>query len=97
MTVFEVCRRRGLKINADESEVMVLDGEEGLECEILEGGVRLERMSEFKHLSCGGLNEVGTDVAECRRKVGEEGKLRVRKITQGPGIVKGLEDKQDHG
>ena len=30
----EVCRRRGLKVNSDKSKVMVLGGEEGLECEI---------------------------------------------------------------
>ena len=31
----EVCRRRGLKVNADKSKVMVLNGEEGLKCKIL--------------------------------------------------------------
>ena len=30
----EVCRRRGLKVNAGKSKLMVLDGEEGLECEV---------------------------------------------------------------
>ena len=30
----EVSKRRGLKVNADESKVMVLGGEEGLEYEI---------------------------------------------------------------
>ena len=29
-----VCRRRGLKINAGKSKVMVLGEEEGLECEV---------------------------------------------------------------
>ena len=29
-----VCRRRGLKVNAGRSKVMVLRGEEGLECEV---------------------------------------------------------------
>ena len=29
----EVCRRRGLKVNVGRSKVMVLGGEEGLECE----------------------------------------------------------------
>ena len=29
-----VCRRRGLKVNADKSKVMALNGEEGLECEV---------------------------------------------------------------
>ena len=28
----EVCRRRGLKVNAGKSKVMVLGGEEGLGC-----------------------------------------------------------------
>ena len=40
----EACRK-GLKVNADKSKVMVLKGEEGLECEVLEwdaiGGVRI--------------------------------------------------------
>ena len=30
----EVCRRRGLKLNAGKSKMKVLDGEEGLECEV---------------------------------------------------------------
>ena len=30
----ETCRRRGLKVNAGKSKVMVLNGEEGLECEV---------------------------------------------------------------
>ena len=34
----ELCRRRGLKVNADKSNVMVLGGEEGLECEIYVDG-----------------------------------------------------------
>ena len=37
----EVCRRRGFKINAGKSKVMVLNVEEGLECEILVDGMRL--------------------------------------------------------
>ena len=31
----EVCRRRGLKVDEDMRKVSVLNGEEGLECEIL--------------------------------------------------------------
>ena len=34
----QVCRR-GLKVNADESKVMVLNGEDGLECEVLMDGM----------------------------------------------------------
>ena len=30
----EVCRRRGLKFNAGKSKVMVMNGEEGLECQV---------------------------------------------------------------
>ena len=30
----KIYRRRGLKVNADKSKVMVLGGEEGLKCEI---------------------------------------------------------------
>ena len=43
-------RRKSFKINADKSKVMVLGGEEGLECEICVDGARLEQVSEFKYL-----------------------------------------------
>ena len=48
----EVCRRRGLKINAGKTVVMTLNGEEGLECEVHVDGIRLEHVSEFKYLGC---------------------------------------------
>ena len=35
----EVCRRRYLKVNAGKSKVMVLGGEEGLECEVCVDGM----------------------------------------------------------
>ena len=41
----EVCRRR-LKVNTGKSKVMVLNVDEGLECEVL------EHVSEFKYLGC---------------------------------------------
>ena len=44
-----MCRRRGLKVNASKSKVMVLGGEEGLECEVCLDGMRLEHISEFKY------------------------------------------------
>ena len=34
----EVCKRKGLKVNAGKSKVMVLNGEEGLECEVYVDG-----------------------------------------------------------
>ena len=45
----EVCRRRGLKVNASKSKVMILNGEEGLECEVYVDGIRLGHVSEFKY------------------------------------------------
>ena len=50
----EVCRR-GLKVNAGKSKVMVLNGEEGLECEVSVDEIQLEHVSEFKYLGCFGL------------------------------------------
>ena len=35
----EVCRR-GVKVNAGKSRVMMLNGEEGLECEVYVDGIR---------------------------------------------------------
>ena len=64
----EVCRRRGLKVNTGKRKVMVLNGEEGLECEVLIHRIRLEHVSEFKYFGCV-LDESCTDRAECNRKV----------------------------
>ena len=65
----EECRERGLKVNVGKSKVMVLDKEEGLECEICVAGTQLEKMSEFKYLGCV-LIDSGTDVVKlCCRKV----------------------------
>ena len=47
-------RRRGLKVNAGKSKAMVMNVEEGLECEVHEDGIRLEHVSEFKYLVCFG-------------------------------------------
>ena len=41
----EVCRNRGLKVNAGKSKGMVLNGEEGLEFEVHVGGIHLEHVS----------------------------------------------------
>ena len=64
----EVCRRIGLKVNAGKSKVMVLNGAEGLQCEIHVDGIRLEHNSEFKYLGCV-MDESRIDGAECNRKV----------------------------
>ena len=41
----EVCRKIGLKLNAGKSKVMVINGEEGLECEVHIDEVRLKHVS----------------------------------------------------
>ena len=46
------------KINADESKEIVLNGEEGLECEICVDGIRLEDVSERKYIGCFWMNHV---------------------------------------
>ena len=50
----EICRRRGLKVNAGKSKVMVMSGEEGLEYEVQVNGIRLKHVLEFKYLGCFG-------------------------------------------
>ena len=47
---------------------MVLNGEEGLECEVHVDGIRLEYILEFKYLGYV-LDESGTDGAKCSWKV----------------------------
>ena len=60
----EVRRRRDLKVNAGKSKVLLLGGEEGLECEVY---VK-EYVLEFKYLGFV-LDESGTNEAEGSRKV----------------------------
>ena len=47
---------------------MLLDGEEGLECEVWVYGKRLAHFTEFKYFGCV-LDESGTDEPECSRKM----------------------------
>ena len=63
-----VFRRRGLKFNGGKNKVMVLNGEEGLRCEVYVDNNRLEHVSEFRCLGCV-LDELGTDGTEFSRKV----------------------------
>ena len=41
-----------MKVSPGESKVMVLGGEEGLECEVCIDGIRLKCVSVFKYLGC---------------------------------------------
>ena len=67
----ELCRRRDLKVNSCKSKVMIMNVEEGLECEVYIDGIRLEHVSEFKYLGCV-FDESGTDKAECSRKMASD-------------------------
>ena len=57
--IVEVCRRRGLKVNAGKSNVILLGREEGLEWEVCVKRICLKHVSEFKYLGCV-LDEPGT-------------------------------------
>ena len=82
----EVCRRRGLKVNAGKRKVMILNGEEGLECKVHVDGIRLEHVSDFKYLGCV-LDESGTDGAVCSKKVAS-----LRRVA---GAIRSLVDARD--
>ena len=58
MERFVEVRRRGLKVNAGKTKVMVLNGEERLECEVHEGGIRLKHVSELNIWSVFWTNQV---------------------------------------
>ena len=57
-----MCIRIRLKGKAGKSKVMVLNREEGLECEAYVDWIRLKHVSEFKYLRCV-LQESSTDGA----------------------------------
>ena len=46
----DVCRRRGLKVNVCKSKLIVMNGKEGLKCEVHIDEIHLEHVSEFKYL-----------------------------------------------
>ena len=62
-----MCEKRS-ENHAVKSKVIVLGGEEGLECEVCIYGICLEHFLVFKFLGCV-LDESGTDEEECSRKV----------------------------
>ena len=67
----EVNRRRGLKVNAAKSKVMVLNGEERWECEVHIDKICLEHVPESECLGCV-LDKSGTDGEGCSKKVVSE-------------------------
>ena len=78
----EVCRR-GLKLNAGKSKVMVLNGEEGLECEVYVHGIRLGHVSEFKYLGCVLTNQAQMGQNAIRRGQAGEG----LQVSSGPWLM----------
>ena len=69
----EVCRR-GLKFSAGKNKVMVLGGEEGLECKIMWIGYNWRECQELKYLGCV-LDESVADVTGVIRRWLVGGKL----------------------
>ena len=57
-----MCKRRGLKVNAGKSKVMVLSRGEGLKCGVHVEWICLKHVSKFKYLECV-LDKSGTDEA----------------------------------
>ena len=82
----EVCRRRGMKVSAGKSMVMVLNEEEELKCGVHVDGIRLEHVSKFKYLGCG-LEESGTDGSDCSRKL-----VSGRRVS---GAIRSLDNARD--
>ena len=60
-----------MKVNAGKSKVRILNGDEGLECEVHLHGIRLEHVYKLKYLGYV-LDESDTDGVECNRKVASE-------------------------
>ena len=83
----EMCRRRGLEVKANKSEVLVLGGEKGFKREIRVGRSRLEQVLEFKYLRCV-MGESGTDVAVCIRMVASGRKVAgtIRSLIDDMGL-----------
>ena len=71
--VNEVCRRGGLKVNADKSKVVMIRVEEGLEWEIHVDGNTVGASIRV-HIFWVFVDESGIDVTECCWKVTSERK-----------------------
>ena len=68
--------RRVGEVNACKSKVMVLNREEGLECEVHIDGIHFEHVLKFKYLECV-LDESGTMEQSVVGRWQEEGGLQV--------------------
>ena len=66
----------GRFIEVCKNKVMVLGGEEELECEVCADEIRLEDVSEFKYSECV-MEESGTDEAESSWKLGSMSRVAV--------------------
>ena len=66
---------------------MMLNGEEGLECEIRVDWMQLEHVSEFKYFRYV-LDESGTNEAECRRKEASRRRIggAIRSLVNARGL-----------
>ena len=82
----EVCRRRGLKVNAIKSKGMVLGAEEGLGGRFMWMGRNWSKC-QFKYLGCV-LDESGTHDAKYHRRVASGMKVAgaIRSLVNGRGL-----------
>ena len=80
----EMCRRKGLKVNADKGKVIVLGRKEGLECKIHVDGIKCQ---QFKYLGCV-LDESDIVDAKCRTKVASGRKIAgaIRSLVNVKGL-----------
>ena len=85
----EVCKKRGLEVNAGKSKGRMLGGKEVLKRKVCVDRMQLEHVSVFKYLGCV-LDESGTDEAECCRKVVMNGR-RVASALMSLVNAKGLQ------
>ena len=83
---FEVCRKRGVKVNGGKRKVMTLNREERLECEVYVHVICLDQILEFKYLRYV-LDESCRDRAVCSRKV-----VRGRRVA---GAIRSLVNNRD--
>ena len=61
-----VCKRRGLKMNVEESMVIVYGWEERLLCQVIMDGRKLKHISKYSGFV---IDESGRDRVDCRKKI----------------------------
>ena len=81
----ELCRRKGLKVNGDKYKVMVLNIEQGLECEVWTG-CNLRMCPNLNTLGMFWMNQVR--MKQCCRKVASRKRIAgvIRSLVNARGL-----------